>query len=319
MTLNQTRIEQLWHDLRLAGGVTLQRRVDATHPLDLYVDFELPSRPGLVAVCAHQPPAVRPLRAVTIEHGRRTDGRWTLRLSLDAPSLLPVFATLCRDIIEFTRTGVSEEQLAAAVIGRVDRWRTLLEKDTSSLGDNVLRGLIGELSVLEIELDKLTPAEAVASWTGPVGTAQDFLLPSGHRIEVKAARRDAKTVRIHGLDQLDPGADTLELAIVRMEDTGAGAEGAISVPMLIERITQKISVDPEALAAFTTSLAFAGWRVHPRHSELTVRLLGIDRYRVGPDFPRLTSADVPQGIEDADYTIVLPDLVTPAAGVERGE
>ncbi len=317
-TSNPTMIEQLWQELRLAGGPALQRRVDSSHPLDLYVDFEAPNRPGLVAVCAHQPPTVRPLRAVTVEHGRRGDGRWTLRLSLDVPGLLPVFAALCRDIIEFTRSGVSEEQLAAAVVGRLDRWRHLLEKDTSSLGDTALRGLIGELLVLETELDVLTPAEAIASWTGPLGTPQDFLLPSGHRIEVKAARRDARTVRIHGLDQLDPGADTLDLAVVRMEETGAGATGAISAPMLVARIAERIAADPETLSIFSASLAFTGWREHPQHSELVVRVIAIDRYQVGPDFPRLTSAVVPQGIEDADYTIVLPD-VTAAAIAGRGK
>lgn len=312
-------IEQLWQGLRLAGGETLQRRVDAHHPLDLYVDFEPPDRPGLVAVCTQKPPIVRPLRAVTVEDGRRGDGRWSLRLSLDVPGLVPVFAALCRDIIEFTRAGVSEDQLAAAVVGRLDRWRHLLERDASALGETALRGLIGELSVLEVELDALTPAEAIAAWTGPLGTAQDFLLPSGHRIEVKAVRRDARTVRIHGLDQLDPGGDTLELAVVRMEVTGLGGAGAASAPMLVERIIQRIAADPEASAAFLASLAFAGWQQHPQHNELVVRIITIDRYRVGPDFPKLVADSVPHGIEDADYTIILPSKNDDGVGAERAK
>ena len=299
-------IEQIWHALRGAAGETVQRRVDADHPLDLYVDFEPPDRPGLVAVCPCQPPQIRPLRAVTIESGHRGDGRWTLRLSLDVPALLPVFAALCRDIIEFTRLGVTEDRLAAAVVSRLDHWRNLLEKDASGLGESALRGLIGELSVLETILDLLTPAAAIGSWTGPLGTPQDFLLPSGHRVEVKAARRGARTVLIHGLRQLDPGGDTLELAVVRMEDTGSNAENAVSAPMLVERIERRIAVDPEAAAGFRASLAFAGWREHPRNADLVVRIVGIDRYPVGAGFPRLIAAAVPPGIEDADYTIALP-------------
>lgn len=302
-------IEQLWQALRNARGGTLQRRVDATHPHDLYVDFEAPSRPGLIAVCANRPPGFRPLRAVTVEHGRRADGRWSLRLSLDEPRLLPVFASLCRDIVSFTRTNISEAQLAAAVLGRLDHWRILLEKDTAGLGELSLRGLIGELLVLEEDvLGVLQPAEAVAAWTGPLGTPQDFQLPSGRRIEVKAVRRDARIVRINGLDQLDPGADTLVLAIVRIDETGGSAPGAITAPMLIDRVRSRITSDPEALATFNTSLGFLGWYDHPLHHDLAVRLVAIERHDVGPGFPRLTVASVPAGIEDADYAVVLPVL-----------
>jgi hypothetical protein len=255
---------------------------------------------------------------VTVESGRRGDGRWTLRLLLDVPALLPVFAALCRDIIEFTRSGVIEDRLAAAVVARVEHWRNLLEKDASGLGENALRGLIGELSVLETVLDGLPPAAAIAAWIGPLGSPQDFLLPSGHRIEVKAARRDARTIRIHGLRQLDPGDDTMELAIVRMDDTGSGADGAVSAPALIDRIYQRIAADPEAVASFSASLAFIGWRDHPGNAELSVRVVGIERYFVDLDFPRLTASTVPSGIEDADYTIVLP-LLAPPIDVGRAE
>jgi len=56
-----TRIEELWTSLR-RESVEAQRRVDATHPLDLYVDFEQPDRPGLVLFCDERPNA--PLRCV---------------------------------------------------------------------------------------------------------------------------------------------------------------------------------------------------------------------------------------------------------------
>lgn len=300
-------IEQLWQSLRTAGSGTLQRRVDATHPRDLYVEFELPSKPGLVAVCTGRPPDARPLRAVTVEAGRRADGRWSLRLSLGQGHLLPVFAALCRDIVDYTRTGITEEQLGAAVIRRLDHWRTLLEKDSAGLSEPVLRGLIGELLILDRELlASLGPVEAIASWTGPLGTPQDFMLPSGRRIEVKTARPDARSIRINGLDQLDPGEDALELVVVRIEETGAAAAGAITAPMLVARVEGRIINDPEALAAFRGSLAFAGWHEHPIHNDLAVRVVSIDRFAVDANFPRLTASSVSRGVEDADYTIALP-------------
>src|SRR5205814_608665 len=108
--------------------------------------------------------------------------------------------------------GVAETQLAAAVLGRIDRWRNLFERDAAGLGETALRGLIGELLVLEAELIPALPLrDAVTAWTGPHGTPQDFLLPSGTRIEVKTIGRDAGTVRVNGLGQLDAAPDPLVL------------------------------------------------------------------------------------------------------------
>jgi Putative PD-(D/E)XK family member, (DUF4420) len=300
-------IEQIWQELRTGGEGSRQRRVDATHPLDLYIDFEPPDRPGLVAVCGSRPPACRPLRALTVEHGQRTDGRWSLRLSLHEQRLLPVFAALCRDIVAFTRSGVDERRLAATVLGRLDHWRSLLERDAAGLGEAALRGLIGELLVLEKEVLAALPLrEAVGAWTGPRGSPQDFLLPTGTRIEVKTIGRDAGTVRVNGLGQLDAGADPLVLAVVRVEATGASAYHALTVPMLVTRLRDRISADPDALADFEATLACAGWHEDPLHDAFAVRLIAIEAHEIGPAFPRLTARSVPPGIEDADYTIVLP-------------
>ena len=300
-------IEQLWQELRSIGSGTSQRRVDASHPLDIYIDFEPPDRLGLVAVCSSVPPTYRSLRAVSVDHARRADGRWSLRLVLEEPSLLAVFAALCRDIVAFTRSGITEARLAAAVLGRLDHWRTLLEQDPSGLGETSLRGLLGELVILDTHvLGILPPAQAVKAWTGPLGTPQDFLLPSGNRIEVKAARRDTATVRINGLQQLDPGQDNLVLMVVRFENTGAAAPDAITAPILVRRLQDRIGDDPEALAAFNTSLSFVGWHDNPVHSSVVVRVVAIDRHDVGIGFPRLTSQSVPAGVEDVDYTITLP-------------
>src|SRR5260370_26792505 len=98
-------IEELWGSLRReARGA--QRRIDASHPLELYADFEHPDRPALVLFCQSRPPDAPLLSAIEIQRRQRQDGSWSLRVVLEEPQLLPVFAELCRDIIEFTRNGV---------------------------------------------------------------------------------------------------------------------------------------------------------------------------------------------------------------------
>ena len=110
-----------------------------------------------------------------------------------------MFAALCSDIVTSTCSSIGEEAAALAILTRLDRWRALLEGDRKALTNSALRGLIGELLILEADLLPHLPAlDAVGSWTGPLGTAQDFLLPSGRRIEVKAVRPEATTVQING-------------------------------------------------------------------------------------------------------------------------
>lgn len=299
-------IEAIWEEL--AGiGIATQRRVNATHPHDLYADFEPPSHVGIVAVCIRRPPQFRAMRAIAVECGQREDGRWSLRLSLLQPALLPVFAALCRDIVMSTGAGVSDEALGTAVLARLQHWRSLLERDAPGLEEEVLRGLIGELTVLETHLLPLMmEAEAVAAWRGPSGAPQDFLLPSGDTIEVKTADRDAVKVRINGAGQLDPAVGLLLLAVVRLQRTSMAASGAVTAPILIARLRDRLIGDADALRAFDASLAKLGWHDHSAHDEVAVRVLHIDVYAVTADFPRLTNAGVPPGVEDVVYTVILP-------------
>jgi hypothetical protein len=299
-------IEELWHSLRV-GPSAAHRRVDATHPLELYAEFEPPERYGLVLFMKDQPPEPRTLRSLQIDRGARPDGTWWVRLSVVGNALQPVFAGLCRDVITFTRTNVDEHSAASVILTRVDRWRKLLEGELRGLPISELRGLIGELVVLEADvLARHSPIDAVTSWTGPLGTAQDFRLPTGMRIETKAVRGDATSCEIHGLDQLDAGPDPLVLAVVRLDQTGAHADGAITAPSLIERLRTRLADDPAALNEFDSRLAAAGWHEHPDHDNFVVRVIGVDHFPVADTFPRLVRGDVPHGILDAVYEIALP-------------
>ena len=186
-----------------------------------------------------------------------------------------------------------------------------LQADSSGLDRFALRGLVGELLVFEQRiLPLLDPLDAVVAWTGPLGMAQDFHLPSGLRIEVKAVDHDATQVLINGLSQLDAGGDSLVLAVVRLEDTGREAVNALTVPLLVKRIRARFSESPEAMRSFDSLLRFAGWQDGDQESEVVVRLVRIDEHEVEANFPRLIHASVPAGVVDATYKIALPLLVT---------
>jgi len=303
-----TRIEEHWGALR-TETTGAQRRVDATHPLDLYADFEHPDKPGLMLICQTRPPEVASLKAIGIECRQRHDGRWSIRILLLEPKLLSVFAELCHDIIEFTRDGVDPSRAGGVVLSRIDRWRSLMQAQPGGLSRSELRGLIGELLVLETRLiPTLGEDEAVRAWTGPLGTAQDFRLPDGQKVEVKALDRDADQVHINGLGQLDGYGDPLLLAAVRLEETGHDAVDAITASLLVNRIRVKLAESPAALHSFEALLRFAGWDDSADTNDVVVRMIRIDIHDVEGNFPRLTAATVPAGVADASYVIVLPSL-----------
>mgnify|MGYP000987272419 CR=1 FL=1 len=298
-------IDDLWDDLRSTGRTKLHRRVDALHPLDLYAEFELPAHPGLVLFCPVRPPESRQMKAIAIERGQRPDGRWWLRLSLHEPSLRTVFAGLSQDIIAFTRSGISAEAAPAAILRRVERWRALLEGDRGGLSASELRGLIGELLVLQSLLERYPPIEAVSSWNGPLGGLQDFMMPDGLRIEAKTVRPDADAFRVNGLGQLDPGTDPMELHLFHLAETNLETEGAMTAAAIIDSLRRRLEREPLALNEFNSRLAAMSWHDHPRHEEYAVRIAGVHCYRVEDGFPRIVAAAVPIGIDEVNYLVEL--------------
>lgn len=312
-------IEALWAALAVRGDTghtTLHQRVDAEHPLDFYAGVDAPDRPCLMLISPTRPPAVRPLRAVEVDIGHRSDGRFTLTLSLTLPPLREVFARLCADLVASSRAGVAPGQGPVAVATRLERWRRLMEGEAAGLSRSTLRGLLGELLVLRMELLPAMPAlDAVRSWKGPLGAHQDFVRPDGSRIEVKAVHPDQCDVRISSLAQLDGEGDPLTLAVVRLADTTPGAPGTLTAPELVAAIKTELDHEPFARTEFDSLLAAFGWHHHPDHDRVAGRLLRIDWHDVDESFPRVTRSDVPAGVVDAVYTVVLPSaarsLTTP--------
>lgn len=307
-----TSIEQLWAHLSTAHAEGAQTRVDSDHPHDIYADLQAPNQVGLIIVGETRPPALRAMRAITIEEGQRGDGRWTLKISLTNPQLRPVFTALCRDIVDCTRTNVDDSHIFSTVVHRLLHWRTMLERDPTGLSETTLRGLLGELVVLrDILFPAFTPLEAVHTWQGPFGAPQDFALPDGRRVEVKTTRTHADTLRINGLDQLDAAGEQLSLVVVRTEETSPGLPNALSVPSLIEQIRGMLTAEPETVSTFNAALAAVHWHDHPAHHDVVLRVVRVDSYEVIEGFPKLTRAVVPNGIVDADYLIALPAQPNP--------
>lgn len=293
-------IEQLW-DRAEADGPGGAVRIDEVHPSDLYAMTDHQGHRGLVLICAGEPPRSPSLDAVEVTSQLRNDGRWALGVWLVEAQLMPVFVSLCTDLIEVTRQA-SPATAAGLMLVRLMRWHELLETGAGSMGMSKLRGLVGELLVLEKCLILWSPDEVVTGWTGPMGGPQDFVLP-GRRVEVKTTFASARSVRINSVDQLDAD-EPLTLAVVTLT-TLAGGAGLVPNELVARIEAAVLGVGLDTADAFRKRLDVAGYRRDPIYDVPMFRLDGIEFYDVHEGFPRIRRAQVGVGIERVGYDVLL--------------
>jgi hypothetical protein len=221
-------------------------------------------------------------------------------LELVDERLTDLFTALCVEVAE--RVAATPDRAVAALRDALKDWRALLAGGRQVLTSSALAGLFGELHQLRSMLAH--DPGAVAFWTGPTGSAQDFHR-GRHAVEVKTTTApEGRTVRIHGADQLDvspPGRLLLRWFRVR------GDQGT-SVPELVEDILQRT----DDTTAFRSLLHKIGY--HETDREIYARrrfeILEHRTYEVGAGFPRITTAGltgdaVLGGVGPIEYTVDL--------------
>lgn len=298
-----TSIEALWDALEFEGEPGGARRVDESHPCDLYAGLDAEGRRGLILITDNVPPGPPRFEAVDVVTSQRHDRRWSLAIWLGVPALLPPFSRLCQDLIEASRE-IDPAGAAAFLLTRLARWRRLLEPGSGVLPISELRGLAGELVILDQCLRLWSSSEVIDGWVGPLDAPQDFALPSLW-IEVKATHPTASVARITSVDQLDvPGH--LLLAVVTLANVSGDSPG-VSPASLVEGIRRQLTGpgSPSALLEFDSKLATLGYADDPVYSETMFRIDGVRYLDVADGFPAIRRRDLPAGVAEAIYDVEL--------------
>jgi hypothetical protein len=230
------------------------------------------------------------------------------------PDLFDVFDEMVVALLQ----GVAETPSGVGdVIERVlQQWRELLRPSAGALGERELRGLLGELLVLELLADAGLVGAVDRVWTGPDRAVHDFTLGRRRRVEVKTAGVRGSTVMIHGFDQLHPSHELdLVLVLVRLETAADGR----SLPEVVE--TLQTSVGDRV--GLRRQLAKAGYTDTDadRYTDRRYARSNLYAWKVGPDFPRLDAdsfkSAVPDEVVGIEYELDLAGL-TPYAATDRG-
>lgn len=219
--------------------------------------------------------------------------------------LAPTFTAVAADIGDEAGTAPAAERVAA-VISALGRWQWFWGVETDRLSEQDALGLFAELWFLHRW--EGGGSRAVEAWTASTGSRHDFQGPE-RSVEVKATGRRADGAVLHRIQHLDQLADPeqgelflFSLRVVRDE------LAQNTLPDIVDRVTDSLRGNAQAKDELARKLGQRGYSpAFRRRHETPYRILGEHMYRVGPGFPRLTTASfvggLQPGIADVSYLV----------------
>jgi hypothetical protein len=219
-----------------------------------------------------------------------------------------VFTALADDLAD--HVGRSKDGAAAIdrLVDRLRRWEAFLKiADPDGLSQERRAGLYGELHVMRAHLLPIDLDIGVRTWVGPQGAFQDFQA-SRWALEVKTSRtKEPVSVRISGERQLDDmGLEFLGLAHIGLEQRRNSGE---TLPEIVQSVRMMLTDVPTA-ETFEAQLLSAGYlALHEARYRNDGYVVRFDQlYQVRDGFPRITERDLPSGIGNILYSVVVSTL-----------
>ena len=284
-------------------------RVDGTHPLNLYIGLDEKSRWSLLLISDVEPPTLESSKMISTQKRKRSDGKWTLSLSLVDNTYKDMFLLFCGDIIESSRVILDRKKAVKYIARRYKEWREMLANSRKDLlSPNEIKGLLGEMYYLQNYLSPLYGIEKAAlSWTGPRKLPQDFIVDETWH-EIKTISSSGTEVSISSIEQLDCSS-TGELVVIHADKTSVTNERAVNLNQIYHQILMQIQ-DDTVKAEFSSMLLQYGYfpREEYESSEYTFEIKDVIRYTVTPNFPCLRRNQIPSSILKAEYALSLPSI-----------
>lgn len=303
-------IDDPWSEIGRDGDRLVGRRIYEQHALDLYWVRRSDGVPGLLLreVVTESIPAKLPnLRGVALET-EADAGASEVRIFLRTAEDREVFLTLCRDVIQYSSQELTAAAATRRVFRRMDHWHSLMTKSrTSVMEEHEIRGLLGELHVLEMLIASLGIETALPAWVAPDEHPQDFAL-SDKIVEVKTRSAGSRQeIQISSLEQLDSAHLPLFLLVIELVHAKAG--DGLSLNQICDRLLavarHSTVVQEDALEA---ALLKRGYVRHKAYDENSYAVTGELAYEVDKLFPRISRAIVAPAVTRARYTLDLSQL-----------
>ena len=282
------------------------KRIDAMHPLDIYIGHNEKGNKTLVIVEFGQIEEVESTRMIDVFFTKRTDNKLSLSYSLLDDSMKDMFYSFCEDIIESSKK-IEKENAIQFVIQRWKNWINLFKNPyTTMLTENEIRGLIGELIFLnEYIFEKYGIEKGLKSWIGSSKAHKDFEIDDTW-YEIKTIRENSLIVKIHSLEQLDD-KNTGNLILVRLEPSSTSISEYIDLNGYIEKVKNRLINDQQNIL-FCEKLKEVGYFYTEEYNKYVYNLKRIERYIVNDKFPKISKDELRDGIVRVSYDIEIDSI-----------
>ena len=285
------------------------KRVDSTHPLDLYVGIDDMARWTMLLICPSRPKHLSSSKMIYGKIGQRKDGQWSVSLSLIDDTYRDMFVLFCSDIIDSSSSIQNKDNGTRFIIRRYEEWKKMLANSKGGLlSPEEIKGLLGEMFILDTELmDQYGSEEAALSWTGPKFAHQDFILGDTW-YEVKTVSTGKDTVNVSSIEQLDC-ANTGHMIVVFADKTSMTNERLLNLNMIYYRLLSKLLND-DAKENFSNMLLKYGYYPRPEYEDVdyTFEVKDVQHYLVREGFPCLRRNGLPASVVKAEYNLSLPAI-----------
>jgi len=295
-----------------------RRRITSPGQPDVYATLTVPGNRyglGLTVVSTAVPPDIELPATRGMSHVMSSEAAAPERVTLELQSAddgaadAEIFTAVATDVALHTQQALDDGEAVERWIGRVARWITLLSRAPGGLSDERQRGLYGELFVLSNRLaPPFGPGASVRGWTGPAG-GHDFQLRGG-AIEVKtSSTHRPQTMTISSERQLDDAG--IEVLLVAHLSLDVRQHAGQSLPEIVDQV-RRVAAGADVRDELEDRLLDAGYAdVHAPHYARTGYVVRDESvYHVSDGFPRIVEDDLPDGVGDVHYKVVI-DLCRP--------
>ncbi len=314
-----TKIENIWLGLEgdnFSHSGLLYRRYSAEVLPDVFIALKATEKlrciafriSSLFAFDENQWNKLKDIKIETLPDERDKSRKFLLILLLNKQHK-DIFSTLCEDLI-FGVSEVSTEQiLVEKLLERLAKWQSLFEKvGKQGLSDEAQRGLYGEIYFLRFFLNNISDKNyCLKSWLGPEKSIQDFQY-SNWAVEVKTTHgNNHQKIHITSERQLDDSI--IEKIFLYHLSLDVRVGNGESLNSLIDEISEVLKENIMASNLFKLKLLESGYyEIHrPLYGERGYIIRQENLYRVSGNFPRITENQIPIGVGDVKYSIVLSE------------